>query len=124
MRSGNSKDRVSESGFTSLKKFRSSVSLPHHHSFGLADQQFGCVGRVIRWALPETTADGFSFFLRRNKFDAIITQHPISAFVFGLLTRIFGRRSLNIVKQLFLHEEVLRSSWRQELPRLSLTTAE
>ena len=68
----------------------------------------------LAWKLlPCAVADGLAMFARRNRYDAIITEHYQTTLCFGFLTRLFGRKCQFIVKELYLDESVLRSKvWR------------
>lgn len=68
--------------------------------------------RFERWLhrlLPDTVLTGFELFRRRHRYDAIVTAHYRTSLIFGLLSKLLGRKCLHIVKELYLDEAVLRS---------------
>ncbi len=101
--------------FVALKMVRSESKALGSITAGLEDCPKGWIENWLHKVLPAEGVDGFSFFLRRNDFDVIITEDYRTAIVFGFLTRIFGRRSKHVVKELYLAEDALTSRLKRAI---------
>lgn len=80
-------------------------------------------GVLDRWArrlLPRPWADGWALFRQRRRADVVVTADYRTSLAFGALSRLFGRACAHIVKELYLDEAVLESSWRRRVFRWAL----
>jgi glycosyltransferase involved in cell wall biosynthesis len=110
--------------FTCLRKSRLEFPALSPYNTCLDDRPVSWIDRLAIRLLPGEMADGIRFFVQRNYFDVIITEDYRTAIIFGMLTRLLGRRSRHIVKELYLAEDTLGSQIKRTLFRSSLKRAD
>jgi glycosyltransferase involved in cell wall biosynthesis len=65
--------------------------------------------RAIRRVVSSHFAAGWELFRRRNRYQVVITADYRTALIFGGLCNLFGRKSLHVVKELYLDSPLLGS---------------
>jgi glycosyltransferase involved in cell wall biosynthesis len=65
--------------------------------------------------LPDFACMAFSLWLRRNRYDWVITSDYRTSFLYGALRNLLGGKSFHMVKELYLDERTLGSRVRKAL---------
>lgn len=92
-----------------ILQYQKAVTPPYSRYAVCLPEMFSRLERFLARLLPETILAGLVLFRRRNCYDAVVTAHYRTTIIFGLLCRLFGRRCLHVVKELYLDETVLHA---------------